>query len=520
MIFWLLLALSIAACHQNTGKHTENDKLLGQMEGTTTKTLLKGLLGDFKIGDPESIQKFSNLKPEERALLMITADNFAAPYPQFQETRIPFVVIKSRDVEVKSIFQNYHEYKTETEVKHLPPEDVEQMRNLIDFFTTQTKGKECETIMPFNPFTKKKPWLVERELSPSNNHLFDLLAFPSMSRSVFVLNRNYKSNKLPLLFSVKAGTDTVISAGYYGYQLDKLKGLQEHVARVNLFNEKSSIPWLLTEHDVVVLSDTVGINYAQKSAAIDDLDANNGVLIRAYTTVLKDTSRVYIPMERYFNLKQDKIGPYWPLYEDGQDVIRLRVKDEMLREMSISLAEQFGKIGAIYYANGFTSKDLHNQNVLIGIPIDPSMKPRIALRDLSDHAEFPMMINGKESKVLADIIGPKWNTFHFRAVEDVLVNNTPRFNHYIGKMHEDEGFKEVIAKLGVKGLYGLSNSYGHLRYAEEGSDLYHNVIKVRNKRLEFISRSQERQVNRLSVRPKTMPYSCAQVGLGCSRLAK
>ena len=515
-IQWLFLALSIAACHKKQDNRAVQSNVLGQTRDFSHESTLHGLFGDLTIGEQDSIRRWTTLKPEERALLIITADNFSAPYPAFQKTHIPYVKVQSPDIEVSSVIQAYHGYKLDNEIKTLPNDEIEQLSRLIDFFTTTMDKKACTTIVPFNPFTKKKPWLVERELSSSDPLKFELLAFPSMSRSIFVFNKDFKVNKLPLLFSVKMGTDTVIAAGVWASQESKLKGLQEHVSRVNIFNERSSIPWLLTENDVVLISDSVGINYSKKTNGLNDDDANNGVIMRSYNTILKDHSRVYVPLEKFFHLKQDKIGPYWELYGDDKNAIRLRVKDEMLKDFSLDLAEQFGKIRAIYYANGFTSKDLHGQNVLVGIPVDPSIKPRLALRDVSDHAEFPMMVHGKKSKVLASISSPNWSKFYFQPVGDVVVNKNSRVRNFDVEFREKQGFKSVMAGLELNALDHMDNAYESLFYAQEGSNLHKDVLRVRSKKPLYFP---GRRANKYLIPQKTLQHKCSQRGARCSKLS-
>lgn len=435
-IITFILSSSIS-CHAPIGSKNENSSVQG-IASEKYRNAFANLQGTFTIGEPESIEKLNRLSDFDRAVLTVSADRAATTQldKNWEVRKIPYVPVTTEKIGYKVTLQKYDN----------PPPSEGRLASLANTFSLQ--DGQCSLIIPFHPDTKNKPPLVAKLLENSSQKELELDAFNSMSRSLFVIN--YKS--APLLYSVKMGTDFIRSVRpILASQPSKLLGIQEHVARVNRFGESTSILSLAHEEGILMLNDSVGINFFEKGAQADDDAKNNGMIIRNYDAVLADKDRIYLPLDKFLHpmatLDSRSLRILaWRLHHSilGKILLKFEIKD--LDRMVSHLAVQYGKLMAIYYLNGYTSRDLHGQNVLVGVPLKKDLKPILAVRDLSDHAPLPFSVGGSRSKVLSPIPEIDWNKILFNEY-DFTVN---RKNLQIEPSIENlvlNGFRSVEKRL-------------------------------------------------------------------------
>ncbi len=95
----------------------------------------------------------------------------------------------------------------------------------------------------------------------------------------------------------------------------------------------------------------------------------------------------------------------WNLHNGPSGKLTIQFSQNDLLKMNTELSKQMGKIMAIYYLNGYTNPYLHGQNLLVGVPLDPKLPAKFAIRDLSDHAPLPFTVNGKRTSELGIMLG-------------------------------------------------------------------------------------------------------------------
>jgi hypothetical protein len=107
---------------------------------------------------------------------------------------------------------------------------------------------------------------------------------------------------------------------------------------------------------------------------------------------------------------------FWNIYKPGRSnvfdknksILRIVASREHVEKFIDELSEEMGKLIAIYYLNGVSSLDLHGQNLLVGIPLDPQRQAMLAVRDISDHWVFPYAPTGYIQLKYGPIPEPNW----------------------------------------------------------------------------------------------------------------
>lgn len=275
MTYKLIFCLvSLFSCHRSPPL-TSNDSATKGLASDIYQIKFKEISGNYPIGDAKSIKWLRELSDFQRALITVSADRAAtAELKGWDTVKVPYVEVPSGALELETVIQ-----------KHEPrPKGDASYENLATYFSKKKTGDNCSMIIPYHPDTVQKPPLVEMFASGTKIDYLNLNAFRSMSRSLFVINDQQKNNNMPLLFSIKMGTDTVLSQdNNLQNEPNKLLGLQKEVYLLNEFG-KTSILTLAREEGIHLLNDSVGLNFAKKSASKKDNEKdkyNNGIIMGA-----------------------------------------------------------------------------------------------------------------------------------------------------------------------------------------------------------------------------------------------
>jgi hypothetical protein len=76
------------------------------------------------------------------------------------------------------------------------------------------------------------------------------------------------------------------------------------------------------------------------------------------------------------------------IYDKNSKILRVVLTRSQVEKLIDELAVEMGKLIAIYYLNGISSIDLHGQNLMVGIPLNPDRQGMVAVRDISDNWVF------------------------------------------------------------------------------------------------------------------------------------
>jgi hypothetical protein len=402
IIYFCILALSCQRLGLRPG--TASAVLVNTSQITSSSPLApRG--GDYIVGDQQSIEAFAKWTPQDRALMLISADN--GIYNQqnpMEPRRLPYVRLKPASISFKSIIQ-----------KH--PSIDRLQKQFKDMERAFSKGSCDDILVPYHPDTKamhpafnsfKNINAIQGATLRGSQSYPDFIGFNSMSRSMFVLNQK-NSNSLPLLSSLKVGSDTVMGT----YQPEKMTGVFWNARYVNALSEPTSVHELAESNGIAVVSDSVGIEYLN----------NYGVVLRDYSLLVDEKDYFFMPLmafqERLLKkspLAENNAPLFWNLYkpakakiyDNNSKILRLALNSTHLEKIVEELAFEMGKLISIYYLNGISSIDLHGQNLLVGIPLNPERQAMIAVRDISDHWVFPYVSTNFAQLKYGAIPEPDW----------------------------------------------------------------------------------------------------------------
>jgi len=383
---YLALGMGISCVNSNQPKD-HNSRVAGRNPVSSTSSAKTPPGGDYTVGDAASIDSFSRWTPRDRALMIVSTDNgiYQTQNPMTPRA-LPF--FKTRPEEA---------FLTDKKIQIYPQSHELKLR--YESLSQKFTGSSCtgELLIPYHPDTKTHHSKIQSlqsrgkfiEPSLGGKGVYpDLVGFASMSRSMFVLNENV-SDGLPLLFSIKVGSDTVMGT----HQPKKLEGVHWNAAYVNALSEPTSIHELADNQGISLLSDSVGLIY----------EGDYGVVLRDYSPLVDEKDYFFMPLmafqEKAFARASasGKVESYmWNLYkpagmtvyQKNPQILRLIVSSAHMEKLIDELSEEMGKLIAIYYLNGVSSIDLHGQNLLVGIPLKPELQAMIAVRDISDHYVF------------------------------------------------------------------------------------------------------------------------------------
>lgn len=133
------------------------------------------------------------------------------------------------------------------------------------------------------------------------------------------------------------------------------------------------------------------------------------------------------------------------VFDKNKKILRLIVPKAQVEKMVDQLAQDMGKLIAIYYLNGITSLDLHGQNLMVGIPLKPERQAMIAVRDTSDHWVFPYVRTPYAQLKNGAIPEPNWCQVFFGSSEKAGMPCRTRMQELTLK-----GFEEMAQKLEFK----------------------------------------------------------------------
>ncbi len=406
----ILIFNTMLACHGPLDRKGLTSGVQGTAPGSPSTTMLTPPGGDYTVGEANSIRAFSQWSPRERALMIIAADNgiYNTQNPM-NPRRLPYLKLKSESVSINEYIQKYPNYDP---IQH-------QYKKLSQKFSSD--GCQGDTLIPYHPDTKSQHRRIDllkkqdKVLQGDKKYYSDLVGFSSMSRSLFVLNEK-STEDLPLLFSLKVGSDTVMGSN----QPDKLYGVYWNAKYVNSLSQPTSIHELAEANGIAFLSDSVGLVY----------DRDYGVVLRDYNLLINEKDYFFMPLMAFQEKAIEKKSPsgevdsyMWNLYKPAsaqifaknEKILRLIVSKPQIKKIVDELSQEMGKLIAIYYLNGISSLDLHGQNLMVGIPLNPERQAMIAVRDTSDHWVFPYARTDFIQMKYGAIPEPKWCQPLFRS---------------------------------------------------------------------------------------------------------
>jgi hypothetical protein len=486
-----LVLTTVAGCQKSKSQTNENSLSMAPLGDS-----VRPPIGHFEVDNPESQKKLLSLNDNEKALLIMAADNsLAYDSNNLQRVRIPFATVPKI---------NYAgEPQVETQHKGCFWQDGNTKKNIASILWNN--GNEYK--IPIHPETRRIHPTIKEEINkvksdfPLSKGHYDFAAFKSMSRSLWIFNpaSNNIFNQLPILTTIKLATDTVAGKS----EPSKLWGIENEVRWLNALVDHTSIVQLADHFGIQFLLDSYGVIFYN----------NYGVILRDYTPLITKDGYIFMPMALFLEPVIMNDAAYWILHKksiqnsiynknDSNSILKLSMPKETLAHKVLPmLLQEWGKLLAIYYLNGITSIDLHGQNVLVGIPLKSSQKPMLVIRDVSDSSPYRYDDMAWDpprfpQRSLGPIVDPKWCQLSTQCTPDFI------------KSHQNKGYNEVLSFLKkhvtVKKLsYEIDNDWPASASGSSSSAEIYRSLEAQTGKTGAIVRSVQKW------RPNRAPVACA-----------
>ncbi len=338
------------------------------------------------FGDPQWISWLSQLGDCERRKLLINAEgaavsggDLASPSTKQYAKRLIPLTLPHVEAPLELL-----------QIKGLEG-DGGILSDVADPEGLQRIGRELGVIVsgktikiPVHPTTKSQhpliQWLIDQnyplvtdQSGPSNPPK----TIGTMSRSLWYL----PSNRVT---TIKLGSDFINGRK----SPTKLTDVARDVSDLQDILQNTTIPDFMADLEVTYLVDSKAMTLSTKNDRGGMESMPYGVALRDYSRLLHDKQRIYIPLALLEDRTRSGEGC------DDQKLIpygfsrAIKIPLAQLESMLYKLNQTLARVIAIHHANGYMPIDFHGQNLLVGIPLDPQVPPRLVIRDVSDIYPF------------------------------------------------------------------------------------------------------------------------------------
>lgn len=371
----LCMCLLFSQCLRKT---QDNAQVFGQSSGDCSLKSLPNVLEYNNQTHQEALYQLTNC---QRQQLIMNAEGLAITWPnrsrpggrEFASAPIT-QTLRALKVPVGEVGIKGAEWS----VDHYEP-----IAQGLPSFTSIKEAAGIQTLngfvqIPVHPTTQSyHPWV--EKLVKKGYPVEDLKpVVATMSRSLW---NPQNSN----LWTIKMGSDYV-----HGRKApNKLTDVGEDIEALANNTQKTSIPDWIATLDVGYLVDRAAVTVSDPGNQDKSLDYT--IALRDYSPLLQDRYRIYMPQYLLFQLGRFKSqGPGSPRtfvvpYSFGKEIT---MGEDDIQSILDHLNGDMARVVAIHHANGYMPLDFHAQNVLVGIPLNREVKPRLVLRDVGDIYEF------------------------------------------------------------------------------------------------------------------------------------